>query len=128
MSSETPYVQGSRTPLEADPLAAVVDAVLAHPRALELVHQVVRAELQRAPVAEPTWCSKAEAHRRGFPAASTLRSWQAAGVITTGRRGRVNLEELRRVLAARGEEPRPVANLHDERVKRTAAALVKPNR
>lgn len=111
---------------EADPFASLVDAVLASPRAVDLIRQVLRAELQRVQTTEPMWTSKQDAHRRGFPAPTTLRAWQASGLIAAGRRGRVNLEELRRVLATQGREPRPVVTkLDPERAKRVAATLAK---
>lgn len=105
--------------------AAIGDLV--ERRVAEMLPGLVRELLAREARHAPTWCSKEEAHRRGYPAPSTLRALQASGVLSKGRRGRVNLGELEALMARGGPPAAPApaapANLAAERARRAAAEL-----
>ena len=111
----------------AEPLEAAVGSLVA-----ELVRREVRAVLSRLEAAqrdveasgEPEAVSQADAARRAGVTAKTIRTWQAEGKLSKGRRGRVLLAELRRFIVSpevKAEPFTPTASLHDARVKRAAA-------
>ncbi len=81
----------------------------------QLVRRVVREESTRAAASEQEWFTQAEAAAIAGVTPQTIRGWQSSRKLARGRRGRVNAEELRRFLAARGE----VADLASHR-KRNA--------
>ena len=111
--------------------AGSLEAVLASTLAA-LVSREVRAIVGRLEAArrdveasgDPEAVSQADAARRAGVTAKTIRTWQAEGKLSKGRRGRVLLAELRRFIGSPEVKAEPLeapASLHDARVKRAAA-------
>jgi predicted ATPase len=109
-------VQALVTALAADVLAGVDERVRA----------VVREEMRRGAAVEAEWVSTKQAAALTGYGASTIRRWKATRVLTPGRGGRVNLAQLRAVVA-NGGAPAPArpGDLAAERARRLAATIAK---
>lgn len=87
----------------------------------------VRRLLDRGAGVGPEWLSQPAAAKLAGVRAQTIREWQKAGVLTKGRRGRVNAAELRAYLAAEGgglSASTPAIDLKDERARRAAREIL----
>lgn len=96
----------------------------------EEAQRAVREALDRRGVGAE-WLSQAAAARlAGGVTPATIRSWQASGALSKGRRGRVNAAELRAYLAAEGggTSATTTVDLGRERVKRAAREILSGKR
>ena len=96
-------------------LEAMVEAV---------ARRVVGEELQRLGARlGKEWGSQGDGAQLAGVARKTIRSWQALGILTRGRRGRVNLAELRKLLAGGGAEGHQLPRLDAARRQRAAEEI-----
>jgi hypothetical protein len=109
--------------------AATALEALVRTIATEAAREVVQnaiASLRPSQAAATEWVSQVDGAAIAGVTAQTIRTWQAEGKLTKGRRGRVQVDELRRFLAAQGGEAAPtvqVESLHSRRAKLAAQEL-----
>ena len=112
-----------RTPAPASVSRVLLEAAAA----IAVLEQRVAALEERARQApssapEAEWVSPSVAATVAGVSPATLRRWRAQGLLAVGRRRRVNVRELRRLMAGEGGPP-PVADLASARARRAAARV-----
>ena len=115
-------------------LGALVEAVLTDPALWDGLKRLVDQRLAQGAGTEPEWVSRARAARLAGASVSTIRDWQAAGKLSRGHRGRVNLAQLREHLsagprrsAAKPDHTAPVADLKAARAAAEIRAALRSN-
>lgn len=115
-SSSTILLQGLVQALVADAIAGLEERVRA----------IVREELRRGRATEAEWISSSQAAALAGVSPATIRRWRTEGKLTKAQRGRVNVAELRALMARGDDAPAVPSDFAAARAKRIAGQLRGP--